>query len=172
MLDTVARFLSGMASSRDQSALRPILNAGCNLDSSQALTSAGLAITGAGTTTVKTGASTFYAVANGVLVSVAAATNLPTLVGTVNHGTFNVFCFYEDSAGTLTSAMGTAGATLSAVKFPLLPALKALVGFIIINPTGTGNFVGGTTNLDDATVAPNTVYVNPTGAFDTTVLLS
>jgi hypothetical protein len=27
------------------------------------------------------------------------------------------------------------------------------IGFVIVNPTGT--FVGGTTDVDDATVAPN-----------------
>jgi hypothetical protein len=41
-----------------------------------------------------------------------------------------------------------------------------MVGFLIIHPSGTGNFVGGTTALDDATVVPNAVYVSPTGAFD------
>jgi hypothetical protein len=35
-----------------------------------------------------------------------------------------------------------------------------MIGFVIVNPTGTGDFVGGTTDLDDATVAPNAVYVN------------
>ena len=45
-------------------------------------------------------------------------------------------------------------------------------GLIIINPTGTGNFVGNTTPLDDGTVAPNAAYVNNIGPFDPTVLLS
>ncbi len=50
--------------------------------------------------------------------------------------------------------------------FPTIPAGRAVLGFIIVNPTGTGNFVGGTTALDDATVAPGTVYVDtPGGAF-------
>ena len=42
---------------------------------------------------------------------------------------------------------------------------------MIINPTGTGNFVGNTTALDDVTVVPNAVYVNTIGAFDPTVLI-
>ena len=76
-----------------------------------------------------------------------------------------------DSAGTLTSAMGTEGATLAAVVMPPLPEKKACIGFVIINPTGTGNFVGGTTPLDDATVAPGALYVNTIGPFDPTVLV-
>ena len=73
---------------------------------------------------------------------------------------------FVDSAGVVTSAMGTAGATLAKVSFPQFPVQKALIGFIVVNPTGTGNFVGGTTNLDDVTVVPNTVYVSPVGGFD------
>ena len=59
----------------------------------------------------------------------------------------------------------------AAVKWPPLPAGKALVGFVVINPTGTGNFVGGTTALDDATVVPNAAYVSCGGAFDPTILV-
>jgi hypothetical protein len=44
-----------------------------------------------------------------------------------------------------------------------------MIGFVIINPTGTGPFVGGTTALDDATVVPNAVFVNVTGAFDPSI---
>lgn len=43
---------------------------------------------------------------------------------------------------------------------------------MIINPTGTGDFVGGTTALDDATVVPNAVYLNGNiGPFDPSVRL-
>ena len=171
MQNTVNEFISGMASTRDQAALRPVITAGCNLDSSQMLTSAALAITAAGSTTVSTGAAATYAVANGILQKIAAATVLPVLVGTVANATFNVFAFYVDSGGNLTSAMGTAGASLAAVQFPVLPQKEAMVGFVIINPTGTGNFVGGTTHLDDATVVPNAAYISVVGAFDPTVLL-
>jgi hypothetical protein len=91
---------------------------------------------------------------------------MPALSGTVVNGTFNVFCFFIDSAGTVTSAMGTAGATLATVVFPQKPQKKALVGLLIVNPTGTGNFVGGSTALDDATVVPTVAYVSAQGAFD------
>lgn len=90
---------------------------------------------------------------------------MAALAGTVTNAKFNVFAFYVDAAGTLTSAMGTEGATLTAVVFPTVATTKAVIGFVIINPTGTGNFVGGTTALDDATVVPNAVYVNTPGVF-------
>ena len=138
-------------------------------ESSTPLTSAGLVISGT-TTLVKTGAADFYALAQGVLVKIAAGTNMAALAGIVAHATFNVFCFFVDTGGTLTSAMGVAGASLAAVTFPQFPEGKALVGFVIINPTGTGSFIGGTTALGDATVVPNAVYVSPTGGFDPYVL--
>jgi hypothetical protein len=56
--------------------------------------------------------------------------------------------------------MGTEAATLGGVVFPTIADGSAVIGFVIVNPTGTGNFVGGTTELDDATVEPNAVYVN------------
>lgn len=131
-----------------------------------ALNSAGLAISGGSADPgVATGGSTTYLTVAGTLRSIGAATNLPALVGTVVNATFNVFCFFLDAAGNPSVAMGTAGATLDAVVFPAFPTGQALIGFVIINPTGTGNFVGGTTDLDDATVVPNAVFVNPTAPF-------
>ncbi|MDE2020869.1 MAG: hypothetical protein KGJ13_11085, partial [Patescibacteria group bacterium] len=135
------------------------------------LNSAGLVIHGAAGTVPKTGSSDCYLIANGILQKITASTDMPALSGTVVNATFNVFCFFIDSAGTKTSAMGTAGTTLAKVVFPQFPKQKALIGFIIINPTGTGNFVGGTTALDDGTVVPNTVYVSPTGGFDPACLI-
>lgn len=171
MLNTIAQWLAGLASNSDAGNLRPVLNALGDRYSSQTLSTPGLAIKAGGSAIVKAGTA-FYAIANGILVNKGANTDMAALSGTVANATFNVFCFYVDSAGTLTSAMGTAGATLAAVKFPALPEKKALIGFVVINPTGTGDFVGGTTALDDATVVPNAVYVNAIGAWDPTVLLN
>jgi len=92
-----------------------------------------------------------------------AAGDLPALSGTVDNGTFNVFAFFIDSAGVFTSQMGTAGATLADVVQPEPTSGKALVALLYINPTGTGDFVGGTTELDDGTVVPNAAFVNPVG---------
>lgn len=157
---------------RDRKGLRVIFSAVAHCLSAQSLSSAGLAIKAAASPVVKTGAATYYAVARGILVSKPAATDMPALVGTVANGTFNVFGFYIDLNGNLSSAMGSAGTSLGRVKFPPLPPSQAMLGFIIINPTGTGSFVGGTTALDDATVVPNTAYISTTGQFDTTILVN
>lgn len=114
----------------------------------------------------KTGAAISYGVANGVARTIAASTDQAAYSGTVTNAKFNVYVHFIDSAGVLTSAMGTEGATLAAVVFPTIPAGKAVVSYTIINPTGTGPFVGGTTALDDATVVPNAVYVPVIGPFD------
>ena len=66
--------------------------------------------------------------------------------------------------------MGTEGATLVAAIPPPIPDGKTVIGYVTINPTGTGNFVGGTTNLDAATEVPNAVFVNTLGPFDPTIL--
>lgn len=171
MLDNLTRYLSSIPAVSERWGLRKILIPLYDRQSSLALNSAGLAIHGSASALVKTGAADCYLIANGIPVKIAAATDLPALVGTVATATFNVFCFFVDSGGTKTVAMGTAGTTLAKMVFPPFPSLKALIGFIIVAPTGTGSFVGGTTALDDATVVPAVVYVNPVGGFDPTVLI-
>lgn len=124
-------------------------------------TTGGLAIKTGGSAIVKT-ANTIKFSVDGNLATKAAA-DMAALVGTVANAAFNVYAFFVDSAGTLTSAMGTAGATLADVVFPTVATTKTMIGYIIVNPTGTGGFVGGTTALDDATVVPNVVYVDTVG---------
>lgn len=170
MLDTVTRLLNGVPDVTMRRSLQLILNAIADRFSSQTFNSAALVISGT-TTKVKTGAADTYALANGTLVKIAAATDMAVLAGTVTNAKFNVYCFYVDAAGTLTSQMGTEGAALANVVLPTVPVGKAQIGFVVINPTGTGNFVGGTTPLGDATVVPNAAYVNTIGPFDQTVLL-
>lgn len=133
--------------------------------------SAGLTIKAGGSAVVKTGATAYYGICRGILVTKAAATDMPALVGTVTNAKFNVFAFFIDSAGAVTSQMGTEGATLAAVGIPVPPVGQATIGLVVINPTGTGNFVGGTTALDDATVVPTAAYINFTGPVDASVLL-
>lgn len=164
--DTMIRWLGNARDQTQRSILTALATPIFDRYSSLALSSAGLAIKAGSSAIVKTGASAAYFLANGVLQKISAATDMAALSGTVTNAKFNVYCFFIDTAGTVTSQMGTEGATLAAVKFPQFPLKKALIGFVIINPTGTGNFVGGTTALDDATVVPNAVYVNPLGAFD------
>jgi hypothetical protein len=128
---------------------------------SSILTSGALAIKAGASAVVKT-VNTVTALVGGALVSKAAA-DMAALAGTVAHAKFNVYAFFVSDAGTLTTVMGTPGDTLAAVIMPKANSTKAMIGFVIINPTGTGGFVGGTTALDDATVIPNAVYVNTVG---------
>ncbi len=170
MQDTVTRLLNGVPDVTMRRNLQLILNAIADRYSSQCLSVAGLAISGT-TTKAKTGAADTYALANAALVKVAAGTDMAALVGSVTNAKFNVFCFYVDAAGVLTSQMGTEGATLATVVMPTVTVGKAQLGFVVINPTGAGPFIGGTTALGDATVVPNAAYVNTTGPFDQTVVL-
>lgn len=166
MLDTMTRNLTAVTDLRFRTPLRRILRPLCDRYSSQPLTSAGLVINAGGAAFAKIGAADFYAVANGSLVKLAAGTALPALTGiNIGAGAFGVACFFVDSAGVVTVAGGTPGATLGAVVFPEPPNGKALVGFLII--TNATAFTGGTTALDAAT----TVFISPTGAFDATVLV-
>lgn len=164
MLDTMTRFLEGVQDARTSYSLRQILQPPIDRLSSQPLTSAGLEISGT-TTLAKIGAADFYASAGGVLVKIAAGTNMPSLVGfNFAAGNWNVACFYVNSAGAVTMLPGNQGATLGAVTFPQPPKNQALVGFLIC--TYASAFVGGTTVLSTAT----TVYVSPLGGFDPTAL--
>ncbi len=166
MLDTMTRYLEGITALNYRRAIRRISEPVIDRYSSQPLTSAGLVIKAGGGVLAKTGAADFYASVTGLLVKIAAATDMPSLVGLVITATFfNVACFFVDSAGVVTLASGTQGATLGAVVFPQFPKNKALVGFLII--TNAGTFTGGTTALDTAT----TVYVSPLGPFDPSVLV-
>lgn len=165
MQNTVTQQLSGLAAVSDRNALRPLLRALADRFSSQATATAGLVIKTGGSTLAKTGSTAFAGVASGVPVAIAASTDMPALVGTITAAKYNVFCFFIDSASTVTVAMGTEGATLAAVKFPPFPEGKALVGYLVVTHSST--FTGGTTALDTAT----TVYVSPVGAFDPTISL-
>jgi hypothetical protein len=127
------------------------------------LVSGALAIHGSASAVPKT-AATIYFMIDGQVYSKAAA-DTSALAGTVTAAKFNVYVISVNAAGTFKSYMGTEAATLGAVVFPAVADGEVAVGFVIINPTGTGNFVGGTTALDDATVVPNAVYVNTLGEF-------
>lgn len=172
MIGTIRQRLSSVVDFASRYALQQVLDPIGDRVSTQSLSSAGLVIKGVASAIVKTGAAAYYASVLGKLVTKAAATDMAALSGTVTNARFNVYCFFIDAAGVLTSAMGAEGTTLATVTFPTIPEGKAMLGFTIINPTGTGNFVGGTTVLDDATVIPNAAYVNVLSSFDPTVLTS
>lgn len=131
------------------------------------LNSGGLAISG--TTTKVQAANDVYYFIGGNLYKLAAG-DMAVLSGTIhNSGTnldqINVFVFTVDAAGTVATAMGTEASTLAGVVFPSTPAASVVIGFVIIDlatGAGTGDFVGGTTALNDGTVVPSAVYVNAT----------
>lgn len=170
MQETITQSLAGMMSELARRAIGVPLRAIGARMSSQTMKVAALRIKGGSASpTVQTNAASVY-FANGKLVTKPTATDMPALVGTVTNATFNVFAFFIDSAGTVTVAMGIAAPTLARVTFPQIAESRACIGFVIINPTGTGDFVGGTTALDDATVTPNAVIVDATAPFEPTIL--
>lgn len=171
MIDNITRFLNNVRDGSVREALRAILNPIADRFSTQPISTFGLVIKTGGSALVKTGGSAAYAMVQGKLVKVSASTDQAALSGTVTNAKFNVYAYFLDGSGTGTSAMGVEGATLAAVQFPPIPQGKACIGFTIINPTGTGNFVGGTTPIDDATVVPNAVHVSLLGPVDPTVLI-
>lgn len=165
--------INAMADKRDAALLLDALKPVYDKLRCQMLVQSTLVITAtSGKYVPKTGAAISYGIVKGFPLTIAAGTDMPALVGTVTAAKFNVFCFFANKSGTsltatdMVSAMGTEGASLDLVKFPGFPEGKTLIGFIIVNPTGTGNFVGGSTALDDATVVPGIIYISPVGAFD------
>lgn len=129
-----------------------------------ALTTPTLAVA---TTTTKIKSTTdYYGFVGGVLVKKAATDNLITLTTAANttNALFNVVVFTINSSGTITNRYGTQGASLAAMTWPVMPADEAVFGILLLNPTGTGNFVGGTTAVNDGTVAPGAVYISPLSA--------
>lgn len=170
---TVQQALAIIGSGNDRKALSDLMAFIATEYNTQSLTAAGLGIKTTGSALVKTGSSAWYGIQNGRLTTIAANTDMPALTGfTVANATFNVACFFVNTAGTVVMRTGTAAAALGRVVFPDFPLGFVLIGFVIINPTGTGSFTGGTTPLDDATVVPNAVYVSPTGSVDPTLLFS
>ncbi len=166
MTATIQQWLESMPiSGKGKFNLLEILGSIGDRFSSCAVSSAGLLIKSGTSTLAKTGSAVTNLVANGIPVAIAASTDMPALVGTITAGSFNVFCFFIDSASVVTVAMGTEATTLAGVVFPPFPAGKALVGFLTVTYAST--FTGGSTPLDTAT----TTYNSPTGAWDPSVLV-
>ena len=125
---------------------------------------AGLTIKTAGSALVKAANVVQTTVAGIAGTSTAANLDMAALSGTVTNGKHNVFVFRVASNGsTVSSAMGTEAATRDAIVWPTGSSTLVTLGGVFINPTGTGDFVGGTTALDDATVVPNAVYFDLVG---------
>ena len=122
MLDTVARYLAGIAENKDAYTLRRILEPLADRYSSQMLSTAGLVIKAGGGVLAKTGAAACYGVASGKMVTIAGGTDMPALTGnTIAANSFNVFCFFIDSASVVTLAAGTAATTIAGIVWPQFP---------------------------------------------------
>ena len=154
---TIANSIGMTSSQSDLTLLGKFQAALCNV----CPVSAGLAIATSKAKVKFTGTLRYFC--GGVLCAKAATDNFWTLSGTILTATYNVFLLGIDASGTAVAQMGTAGASLAAVVFPTPASTTTVLGFVIVAPSGTGSFVGGTTELDDATVVPNAVYVNTSG---------
>jgi len=132
---------------------------------------AGLVIKAGGSALVKTGSAVCHLTVTGKNRRIAGSTDMPALVGTVTNAKHNLYVFTIDGSGTTYVQMGTEAAAEASVKWPNLNPERAIIGYIKVNPTGTGNFVGGTTVLDDVTVVPNVAYISPVGMFDPTAAI-
>lgn len=166
MTATLQQWLEQVAVGRTRFALLEAIGPIADRFSSCAVSSAGLVIKAGGSALAKTGSAVTNLVANGVPVAIAASTDMPALTGIdITAAYYRIVCFFVDSAGTVTVAAGTEGATLAAATWPPFPAGNALVGFLTI--TYGSAFTGGTTPLDTAT----TTYNSPTGAWDPSVLV-
>lgn len=132
------------------------------------LSTAGLVIKAGGSTLAKTGAITVHYIADGVKSRILSATDMPALTGlNIANGKWNVIVFTVDKAGTVRAQIGKRDATTEAgIQWPELDQRRAIVGMIVIN-AATGAFTGGTTPLDDATLAVQ--YISPIGSFDPSV---
>lgn len=163
MAKSIATSVGGLSDAGVRAALLKLQSAAVD----SCLNSAGLTLGSSSKPKLKI-ANTTYALVDGVTVKKTTAEI--TVSGTVTNAKFNVYVMYIGSDGTVATAMGTEASTIGGIVFPTIPASSAVIGFAIVNPTGTGNFVGGTTDFDDVTVVPNAVYVNTPYPFNPNAL--
>jgi len=167
MLGTIRQYLTKLGSGSDREALNTVLTSATHAARTATLASAGLVIKTGGSTLAKTGATAWYGLTSGRLITIAAGTDMPALTGIVIPANqFNVVCFFVNNAGTVNAVAGTAATTIGGVVFPDFALGQTLVGFLLITHSST--FTGGTTPLDTAT----TVYFSPLGALDPTIIVS
>jgi hypothetical protein len=169
MENTVSLVLNAIPDLSIRKALDTVIDALADRSSSRMLRDPVLTFTAAALVSRTSVVS--HLVVDGRLATIGQPINMPTLSGTVTNARFNVFVYFQDAAGVRTAVMGTEGTSLGGIIFPPMPQKKAVIGMLIVNPTGTGPFVGGTTALDDATVVPNAVHLSGVAGFDPTILL-
>lgn len=174
MFESLAQRLSGVRDKNTAYQLKLLLEPLYTRMRSVMLSTAGLQIKAAASPLARTGAVTVHYIADGVKGRILSATDMPALTGlNIASGKWNVIIFTVDKAGVVRVQMGkkdpntgTDPATEGGIKWPELDQRQAIVGMIVIN-AATGAFTGGTTALDDATLAVQ--YVSPIGAYDPTV---
>lgn len=158
MSANIERRLAAFHDANQKRSLEKLFQPAIDGSITQALTSAGLVITGAGGTTAKIGAADCYAIADGVLTKIAAGTSMPALTGlNQSAGVYNVYVFFTDGAGNMSVKQGREAASIGNIQWPNFPSGLAPLGFLLV--TYASAFTGGTTALDTAT----TVYISPTG---------
>lgn len=118
----------------------------------------GLRIKGGSASALAQAQNAFRAIAGGSLSEQTANTDMPALSGTVANGEHGFWFFTVDSSGSLSTLTLATAANLGDITMPDFPDDEAIVGAVYVNPTGTGDFEGGTDDLDDGTVTPNAVF--------------
>ncbi len=83
----------------------------------------------------------------------------------VANGKYANFLLSLKADGTVTVTKGADADTAAAAVIPSTPANEVAIGLVQIHPTGTGVFDATSTDLDDATVVPNAVYLDFVGGF-------
>lgn len=132
----------------------------------QCIKGGSLAIGTSAATAIKI-ANAAYCLIDGVIVKVAAAEKAFTATThDVANGKFAAFLLSVNSSGVVTITKSDDADTLAEVEIPSLPSGEVALGLVIINPTGTGDFDATSTDLDDATVVPNAVYIDLDKPFD------
>jgi len=81
----------------------------------------------------------------------------------VTNAFFNLCLLCIDDLGAMQIGIGTQAALLANVVLPDTPADSCVVAMVEVNPTGVGNFVGGTTDLNDGAIIPNAAFTNLAG---------
>lgn len=131
---------------------------------SQTLNSAGLRTEPSGSTTAEA-ANAFYAIANGVVVTKTAGTDMAALpLGTVTASKENLYFFFISQGGTLTCLAGTSATTLADVGIPTPTANAAMIGILRVQVAAGGTFTASSTALDAGSITAS--YINTTGMVD------
>lgn len=148
-MQTIKQRLLGVP---DALARLELLQAFFSLFSNQVVAPPTLAIKAAGGVLARTTTACF-ALVGGVLVKIAANTDMPALTGvSIPNGSKQIVGFATDAAGTLSLLAGNVAATVGALQFPAVPVGQVALGYLIIE-NGTGStFTGGTTALDAASL--------------------